>query len=72
MVTMLLRTQIPLSQHAATLHQPRVSRIPYLVVAQVLGKSEPETEPEQLIEKPWLTKAKHPNLSNLLKTQGLV
>jgi hypothetical protein len=62
----------PLCQHAATLRLLRISRVPYLAVAQVLDKNEPENEPEQFIENTCVTEAKKPNLSNLLKTKGRV
>jgi hypothetical protein len=61
-------SQHPLCLHAAMLRKVRISRVPYLAVAQVLDKNEPENEPEQSIEIAWLTEAKKAKLSNLLKT----
>jgi hypothetical protein len=61
-----------LCRHAVTLRQPRISRVPYLAVAQVLDKNEPQSEPEQFIENTWLTEAEKPNLTNSLKTKGRV
>jgi hypothetical protein len=54
------------------LRQPRISRVPYVAGAQVLDKNEAENEPEQFIEKSWLTEAKRANLSKLLKTNDHV
>jgi hypothetical protein len=74
-VTMLLRSY---AVHSQPLPAPISSRIlgilcdPYLGVGRVIGKGEPESEPELLIEKAWLTEAKKPTLSNSLKTKGRV
>jgi hypothetical protein len=59
-------------QHAATLRPDAILRDPFLGLAQVLDKSEPENEPEQFIENTCLTEAKKDNLSNSLKTKGRV
>jgi hypothetical protein len=72
MVTMFLRSQNHLCQQVPALPLLSVFRDPYFGVAQVPRKSEPETEPEQSIEKAWLTEAKKAKLSNLLKTWGSV
>jgi hypothetical protein len=61
-----------LCQPSATPLPHAILRHPYLGVAQVLDKSEPQPEPEQFIEKQWLTEAKKANLSNLLKTKDCV
>jgi hypothetical protein len=65
-------SQNPPCQHAATLPQLRILSDPHVGVAQVLDKSEPETEPEQSLENTWLTKAQETNLSNSLKTKGQI
>jgi hypothetical protein len=72
MVTMLSRSHHPLCQQAASPHLRPILRDSYLGVAQVLDKSEPETEPEQFIEKEWLTEAEKANLSNSLKTKDRI
>jgi hypothetical protein len=62
----------PLCRHAAILHPQPILRGAYLGVAQVLDKNEPENEPEQFIEKAWLTGVKKTKLSNLLKTKDRI
>jgi hypothetical protein len=69
---MVPRSHYPLCRHAATLHPHPILRDPYLGVAQVLDRNEAENEPEQFIEKAWLTEAKKAKLSNLLKTKDRV
>jgi hypothetical protein len=70
MVTMFLRTQISLCQQATTLRQPRVSRVPSIVVAQVLDKNGAESEAEQLTEKTRLTEAKKGEPEQLIENKG--
>jgi hypothetical protein len=48
--TLVAVSQNPPCQNAATLPQLRILSDPHVGVAPVLGKSEPETEPEQLLE----------------------
>jgi hypothetical protein len=94
MITMLLRSQSPLCEHAATLfsvaqpllavfqkplcqpaatmHPDAILCDPHFGVAQVIDQVEPKSEPEQFIEKAWLTEAKKTNLNNLLKTKDRV
>jgi hypothetical protein len=68
----LCRSHYGLCQHAPTWRPHPIFRDLFLGAAQVLGKDEPENEPEQSIEKPWLTEAKKPNLDNSLKINGRV
>jgi hypothetical protein len=64
-------SQNPLCQPAAPQH-PQLFCSLHLGAAQVLDKNEPQYEPEQFIEKPWLTEPQKPNLSNSLKTKDRV
>jgi hypothetical protein len=61
MITMLSLSHDSLSQHAAAPIPRRISGVlggSIFRVAQVLDKNEAENEPEQSIEKQWLTEAK--------------
>jgi hypothetical protein len=65
-------SQKPLCQPAATLHKNPILRDPYLGLSQVPNQGEPESEPEQFIEKQWFTEAKKANPAKSLKTKDRV
>jgi hypothetical protein len=74
-VTMLSRPCEPVCQSTTGEIARRILRILSDLlsrVVQVLDKNEAETEPEQFIEKAWLTESKKAKLSNLLKTKDRV
>jgi hypothetical protein len=66
---MLSRTHYGQCQHAPTSHPHPIFADLFLGAAQDLGKNEPESEPEQFIEKTWLTGAQKSEPEQLIENK---
>jgi hypothetical protein len=63
-------SQNPLCHHAATLHPDPIFHDLFLGASQVVDKIEAENEPEQFIEKAWLTDAQKSEAEQLIENKG--